>query len=123
MEQMEQMEQMFRKIPQNARLKGFSEITVPSVPSVPPPLARRNLTDEQRTLILGRLYNQMKLAPHRPSANNVDKLSTFSGAAATSRYVASLHGVSAPRFALSPPRFRPPTLYIVRYDGNGIDSG
>ena len=29
-------------------------------------LARRNLTDEQRTLILGRLYNQMKLAQGRP---------------------------------------------------------
>jgi hypothetical protein len=57
-------------------------------------LARRNLTDEQRTLILGRLYNQMKLAPHRPPADNVEKFSTFSGVAATSRYVASLHGVN-----------------------------
>jgi len=57
-------------------------------------LARRNLSDEQRTLVLGRLYNQMKLAPHRPPANNVDKLSTFSGVAATSRYVASLYGVN-----------------------------
>jgi methylase of polypeptide subunit release factors len=55
-------------------------------------LARRNLTDEQRTLLIGRLYNQMKLAPHRPPADNVVKLTTFSGAAATSRYVASLHG-------------------------------
>ena len=57
-------------------------------------LARRNLTDEQRTLLLGRLYNQMKLAPHRPSAENKDKLSLFSGDNATSRYVASLHGVN-----------------------------
>jgi methylase of polypeptide subunit release factors len=58
-------------------------------------LARRNLTDEQRTLILGRLYNQMKLAQGRPpEGEKVDKLSTFSGSAATSRYVASLHGVN-----------------------------
>jgi hypothetical protein len=57
-------------------------------------LARRNLTDEQRTLVLGRLYNQMKLAPHRPPAENKDKLSLFSGDNATSRYIASLHGVN-----------------------------
>jgi hypothetical protein len=58
-------------------------------------LARRNLTDEQRTLVLGRLYNQMKLAQGRPPEDEkVDKLSTFSGSAATSRYVASLHGVN-----------------------------
>jgi SAM-dependent methyltransferase len=58
-------------------------------------LARRNLTDEQRTLVLGRLYNQMKLAQGRPSEDKkVDKLSTFSGSAATARYVASLHGVN-----------------------------
>jgi hypothetical protein len=47
------------------------------------------LTDEQRTLVLGRLYNQMKLAPHRPSPEKEDKLSSFSGHNATSRYVAS----------------------------------
>jgi hypothetical protein len=52
-------------------------------------LARRNLTDEQRTLLLGRLYNQMKLAPHRPSPEKEDNLSSFSGHNATSRYVAS----------------------------------
>ena len=57
-------------------------------------LARRNLTDEQRTLLLGRLYNQIKLAPHRPPAENADKLSAFSGRSATAQYVASLHGVS-----------------------------
>ncbi len=57
-------------------------------------LARRNLTDEQRTLVLGRLYNQMKLAPHRPSPEKEDNLSSFSGHNATSRYVASLHGVN-----------------------------
>jgi hypothetical protein len=57
-------------------------------------LARRNLSDEQRTLLIGRLYNQMKLAPHRPPAENKDKLSLFSGDNATSRYIASLHGVN-----------------------------
>jgi SAM-dependent methyltransferase len=58
-------------------------------------LARRNLTDEQRTLVLGRYYNQLKLARGRPpESEKVDKLSTFSGSAATSRYVASLHGVN-----------------------------
>jgi len=57
-------------------------------------LARRNLTDEQRTLLLGRLYNQIKLAPHRPPAENADKLSAFSGRSATAQYVASLHGVN-----------------------------
>ena len=29
-------------------------------------LARRNLTDEQRTLVLGRYYNMLKLAPNQP---------------------------------------------------------
>ena len=58
-------------------------------------LARRNLTDEQRTLLLGRLYNQMKLAQGRPSEDEKgDKLSPFSGNHATSRYVASLYGVN-----------------------------
>jgi len=58
-------------------------------------LARRNLSDEQRTLVLGRLYNQMKLAQGRPPEDEKgDKLSPFSGNHATSRYVASLHGVN-----------------------------
>jgi len=57
--------------------------------------ARRNLTDEQRTLVLGRLYNQMKLAQGRPPENEkVEKFTTFSGSASTSRYVASLHRVN-----------------------------
>jgi methylase of polypeptide subunit release factors len=56
-------------------------------------LARRNLTDEQRTLVLGRLYNQMKLAQGRPPKSK-KKFAPFSGSNATSRYVASLHGVS-----------------------------
>ena len=58
-------------------------------------LARRNLTDEQRTLILGRLYNQMKLAQGRPPEDEKgEKFSPFSGNHATSKYVASLHGGS-----------------------------
>jgi len=57
-------------------------------------LARRNLTDEQRMLLLGRYYNMLKLAPHRPSTENGDKLSPFSGSHATSQYVASLYGVN-----------------------------
>jgi len=57
-------------------------------------LARRNLTDEQRTLILGRLYNQMKLAQGRPPESKKSaNFAPFSGSHATSRYVASLHGV------------------------------
>ena len=58
-------------------------------------LARRNLTDEQRTLVLGRLYNQMKLSHGRPAENGKgDNLSPFSGNHATSRYIASFHGVN-----------------------------
>ena len=45
-------------------------------------------------LVLGRYYNMLKLAPHRPSAEKGEKLSPFSGHHATSRYVASLHGVN-----------------------------
>jgi len=56
-------------------------------------LARRNLTDEQRTLVIGRLYNQMKLAPHRPSTEKGANFAPFSGRHATSKYVASLYGV------------------------------
>jgi len=57
-------------------------------------LARRNLTDEQRTLLLGRLYNQMKLAQGRPPEGKKGaKFAPFSGSHATSKYVASLHGV------------------------------
>jgi methylase of polypeptide subunit release factors len=58
-------------------------------------LARRNLTDEQRTLVLGRYYNMVKLAHGRPPVGKKDeKFSSFSGSTATARYVASLHGVS-----------------------------
>jgi ParB-like chromosome segregation protein Spo0J len=57
-------------------------------------LARRNLTDEQRTLILGRYYNMLKLAPHRPSAEKEEKFSSFSGHNATSRQLGEIFGVN-----------------------------
>jgi 16S rRNA G966 N2-methylase RsmD len=57
-------------------------------------LARRNLSDEQRTLLIGRLYNQVKLARGRPPEDEKGaKFAPFSGPHATSRYIASLHGV------------------------------
>jgi len=57
-------------------------------------LARRNLTDEQRTLIIGRLYNQMKLAQGRPPEDEkVVNFTTFSGSAATARHVGGMFGV------------------------------
>jgi hypothetical protein len=57
-------------------------------------LARRNLTDEQRTLVLGRYYNTLKLAPHRPSVDKVVKFTTFSGHRATARHLGETFGVS-----------------------------
>ena len=64
------MEQIIRKIPQNARLKGLSEITVPSV--------------------------SICIHPHSrpPEDGKGAKFAPFSGNHATSKYVASLHGVS-----------------------------
>jgi len=56
-------------------------------------LARRNLTDEQRTLVLGRYYNTLKLAPHRPSTENAVKFTAFSGRSATARQVGEIFGV------------------------------
>ena len=56
-------------------------------------LARRNLTDEQRAVVLGRLYNQLKLKQGRPN-EKVENFTTFSGSAATSRTLGALHGVS-----------------------------
>jgi ParB-like chromosome segregation protein Spo0J len=55
-------------------------------------LARRNLTDEQRTLIIGRYYNQLKRAPHRP-ADKGDKLSPLAESGKTAEQVASVFGV------------------------------
>ncbi len=57
-------------------------------------LARRNLTDEQRTLLLGRLYNQVKLEPLQRPSDTVVKFTTMSGVAATARHVGSMFGVS-----------------------------
>jgi hypothetical protein len=57
-------------------------------------LARRNLTNEQRTLILGRLYNQVKLEPlQKVSASGVN-FTPETGSHATARYVGSMFGVS-----------------------------
>jgi len=57
-------------------------------------LARRNLSDEQRTLLIGRLYNQVKQKTLQRFSGHGEKFSPWSGSHATSRYVASLHGVS-----------------------------
>ena len=57
-------------------------------------LARRNLTDEQRTLVLGRYYNTLKLAPHRPSTENGVKFTPLSGSHATARQLGDTFGVS-----------------------------
>ena len=54
-------------------------------------LARRNLTDEQRTLIIGRLYNQVKREPLQRSS--VVNFTTETGSAATARQVGSMFGV------------------------------
>jgi methylase of polypeptide subunit release factors len=56
-------------------------------------LARRNLTDEQRALIIGRLYNQVKLEPlQKVSASGVN-FTPETGSHATARYVGSMFGV------------------------------
>jgi len=55
-------------------------------------LARRNLTDEQRMLVMGRYYNQLKRAPHRP-ADKGDNLSPLAETGKTAEQVASVFGV------------------------------
>jgi 16S rRNA G966 N2-methylase RsmD len=55
-------------------------------------LARRNLTDEQRTIIIGRYYNQLKRAPHRPAAKG-DNLSPLAETGKTAEQVATVFGV------------------------------
>jgi hypothetical protein len=58
-------------------------------------LGRRNLTDEQRAVVMGRLYKTVKLAQGRPPKDEkVEKFSTFSGSAATARAIAKQIGVS-----------------------------
>jgi 16S rRNA G966 N2-methylase RsmD len=54
-------------------------------------LARRNLSDEQRTLLIGRLYNQVKREPLQRSS--VVNFTTVSGSAATARQVGGIFGV------------------------------
>ena len=57
-------------------------------------LGRRNLTDEQRAVVIGRLYKTMKQAPHRPPKDEkVAKFATFSGHAATAKTIAAQIGV------------------------------
>jgi len=58
-------------------------------------LGRRNLTDEQRAVVMGRLYKAVKLAQGRPPKDEkVDNLSTFSGSAATAKAIAAQVGVN-----------------------------
>jgi len=57
-------------------------------------LARRNLTDEQRTLLMGRLYNQVKLEPLQKLSVSGVKFTPETGSHATARHVGSMFGVS-----------------------------
>ena len=58
-------------------------------------LGRRNLTDEQRAVVIGRLYRTVKLAQGRPSKDKKEeKFSSFSGSDATARAVAEQVGVN-----------------------------
>jgi N6-adenosine-specific RNA methylase IME4 len=57
-------------------------------------LGRRNLTDEQRAVVIGRLYKTIKKEPHRPTKEgNGLNLSPFSGSHATARAIAEQAGV------------------------------
>ena len=64
-------------------------------------LARRNLTDEQRAVVLGRLYKAVKQNPvlnlkpfQKDNGDRVVKFTTLSGSAATAKTVAAQIGVS-----------------------------
>ena len=57
-------------------------------------LARRNLTDEQRTLLIGQLYNQMKLEPLQKLSDSGVKFTPGAGSHATARHVGNMFGVS-----------------------------
>jgi 16S rRNA G966 N2-methylase RsmD len=57
-------------------------------------LARRNLTDEQRMLVMGRYYNQLKRPPHRP-VDKGDNLSPLSESGKTAEQVATVFGVDS----------------------------
>jgi len=58
-------------------------------------LGRRNLTDEQRAVVIGRLYKALKKEPHRPKKDeNGENFAPFSGSHATARAVAEQVGVN-----------------------------
>jgi hypothetical protein len=64
-------------------------------------LGRRNLTDEQRTIVIGRLYKTVKQNPilnlkpfQKDNGDRVDNLSTLSGSAATAKAIAEQVGVN-----------------------------
>jgi len=64
-------------------------------------LGRRNLTDEQRTIVIGRLYKTVKQNPilnlkqfQTDNGDRVDNLSTRSGSAATAKVIAEQIGVN-----------------------------
>jgi hypothetical protein len=64
-------------------------------------LGRRNLTDEQRTIVIGRLYKAVKQNPilnlkqfQTDNGDRVDNLSTRSGSAATAKVIAEQIGVN-----------------------------
>jgi hypothetical protein len=64
-------------------------------------LGRRNLTDEQRAVVMGRLYKTVKQNPilnlkqfQTDNGDRVDNLSTRSGSAATAKAIAKQIGVS-----------------------------
>jgi hypothetical protein len=57
-------------------------------------LGRRNLTDEQRAVVMGRLYKTVKKEPHRPTKEeNGAKFAPFRGSHATARALAEQLGV------------------------------
>jgi hypothetical protein len=63
-------------------------------------LGRRNLTDEQRAVVIGRLYKTVKHNPilnlkpfQKDNSDRVLKLSTLEGSAATARAIAEQVGV------------------------------
>ncbi|MGB9886692.1 MAG: DNA methyltransferase [Moorellales bacterium] len=59
-------------------------------------IARRNLTDEQRAVVLGRMYERQKKAAHRPKLEEEkeDNLASFSGHNATAKAIAATAGVN-----------------------------
>jgi len=58
-------------------------------------LGRRNLTDWQRAVVIGRLYKTIKKAPHRPTkGENGENFTPFRGSHATAKAVAKQVGIS-----------------------------